>query len=128
MTVEEKREQKKERIAKIRQALTALTPEQREQKLANLNRIITVEGHVLSSYNTCAIYTQTEETAITIVGGYQQWQRAGRQVQKGEQGFIIFVPKIKKEEEQNLDEDLQYITASVFDITQTEKIIEGEKK
>jgi len=129
MTVEEKRQQKKERIAKIRQVLTTLTPEQREQKLANLNRIVTVEGHVLSSYNTCAIYTQAGETVITIVGGYQQWKKAGRQVQKGEQGFFIFVPTNKKEDEENeSDERTTYTTASVFDITQTKKIIEGEKK
>jgi hypothetical protein len=50
-------------------------------------------------------------------------------VKKGEHGFLILVPsKLKNDENSEkvddfiLDEDVRFYSATVFDITQTEKI------
>lgn len=61
-------------------------------------------------------------TIPTVVGGYRQWQRAGRQVQKGEHGSIIWFPRMSKNEETDTEELKGFMLATVFDVSQTKEI------
>jgi hypothetical protein len=127
------RQEKKEKINRIRKTLSEMTEEQR-QAVAEKFGIVTVEGHSLSAHNQCFLVAQSELN-FSIVGGYRQWKKAGRSVRKGEHGFYLFVPSITKEEtlvspnggenaaEASSDDDTPFFfTAVVFDISQTEEI------
>lgn len=127
--------EKKERIIKIRKSLSELSEEQR-QAIADKFGVITVEGHLLTPYNQCFLVAQSEIN-FTVVGGFQQWKKAGRVVRKGEHGFLIFVPSKTKQELVSPqggdnsemisdDEDVHFFTATVFDISQTEAIAKSE--
>jgi len=120
----EYREKKKSRIQTIRKTLSEMTEEQRTQLIEKFGIVVTIEGHPLTAHNTCFLYAQTEKP-ITVVGGFQQWRKAGRTVKKGEHSLLIFVPSQKGKEEQPADEnDVFFFTANVFDITQTEVVNE----
>ncbi len=124
------RQEKKDKIIRIRKTLSEMTEEQR-QAIADKFGIVTVEGHLLTAHNQCFLVAQSEIN-FSIVGGYRQWQKAGRSVRKGEHGFYIFVPSKTKEESENSaevssdDETPFFFTAVVFDISQTELITERE--
>ena len=140
---EQYRKEKKEKIIRIRKTLSEMTEEQR-QAIADKFGIVTVEGHLLTAHNQCFLVAQSELN-FSIVGGYKQWQKAGRSVRKGEHGFYIFVPSKSKEEslvspnggensaresvpsgEVSSDDDTPFFfTAVVFDISQTELIAEA---
>ena len=105
-----------------------MTEEQR-QAIADKYGIVTVEGHLLTPHNQCFLVAQSEIN-FTVVGGFQQWKKAGRIVCKGEHGFLILVPS-KTNQEQNSeiisdDEDVRFYPATVFDISQTEVIAKSE--
>lgn len=112
--------ERKERTRQLRQKLASLTAPER-QVLAGRGLIATVEGRTLSLHNTLLVYIQCNGVIPTVVGGYQQWKRAGKQVKKGEHGFIIWFPVGAKDEETGdiLSAETFY-TATVFDISQVE--------
>ena len=137
---EQYRKEKKEKIMRIRKTLSEMTEEQR-QAIADKFGIVTVEGHLLTAHNQCFLVAQLasldasrsgSEINFSIVGGYRQWQKAGRSVRKGEHGFYIFVPSKTKEESENSaevssdDETPFFFTAVVFDISQTDAIAKSE--
>ena len=81
--------------------------------------------------NQALLYFQAEGNPLSVVGGFQQWQKYGRVVRRGEHGYLIAVPaNIKKSEaEQDSDDPEYFIYKSVFDISQTtekEEITESE--
>ena len=126
---EQYRKEKKEKIIRIRKSLSEMSVEQR-QTVADKFGIVTVEGHLLTAHNQCFLIAQAELN-FSIVGGYKQWQKAGRSVRKGEHGFYIFVPSKTKEDKANpeintSDETPFFFTAVVFDISQTEAIANSE--
>ncbi len=126
------RQQKKEKIISIRKKLSEM-PEEQRIALAQKFGIVTVEGHPLTAHNQCFLVAQSEIN-FTIVGGFQQWKKAGRIVRKGEHGFYIFVPSKQKDdppdnnqnqnEENKIDDNPHFFTAVVFDISQTELLSE----
>ncbi|MCL5030809.1 MAG: ArdC family protein [Bacteroidetes bacterium] len=119
---------KKEKIIRIRKTLSEMSEEQR-QAVADKFGIVTVEGHLLTPHNQCFLVAQSEIN-FSIVGGFQQWKKAGRIVRKGEHGFLIFVPSYAKQEDNSEmisdDENVHFFTATVFDISQTEVIAKSE--
>ena len=121
----EYRELKKSRIQTIRKTLSDMTEEQRTQLIEKFGIVTTIEGHPLTAHNTCFLYAQTEKP-VTIIGGFQQWRKAGRVVKKGEHSLLIFVPSQKSNEGKEAagDDDVFFFTANVFDITQTEVVNE----
>ena len=125
---EQCRKEKKEKINRIRKTLSEMTEEQR-QAIADKFGIVTVEGHLLTPHNQCFLVAQSEIN-FTIVGGFQQWKKAGRIVRKGEHGFLIFVPSKGKQEANSEmtsdDENVHFFTTTVFDISQTEVIAKSE--
>ena len=121
------RQEKKEKIIRIRKTLAEMTEEQR-QAIADKFGIVTVEGHLLTPHNQCFLVAQSEIN-FTIVGGYQQWKKFGRIVRKGQHGFLIFVPSKAKHENSEMisdEDDVHFFTATVFDISQTEVIAQSE--
>ena len=113
----------KQKLQEVRKKLANLT-EAELTMLKSKTAIITVEGHHLSPTNRMMCYIQAEPMGITptIVGGYRQWQAAGKQVKKGEHGFSIMFPSgIKKSEDGAVNDDnLYFLAATVFDISQVE--------
>ena len=125
---QQKRQEKKDKIIHIRKTLSEMSEEQR-QAIADKYGIVTVEGHLLTPHNQCFLVAQSEIN-FTVVGGFQQWKKAGRIVRKGEHGFLILVPS-KTNQEQNSemisdDEDVKFYSATVFDISQTEVLAKSE--
>lgn len=111
------------RLKELRDKLKALTPEQR-QVLLDRGLVATIEGRTLSTHNTIMVYFQSNGTLPTIVGGYQQWRKAGRSVKKGEHGFTIWFPVGQKDEDGDILAAERYFTGTVFDVTQTEELTE----
>jgi len=119
-----KRQEKKEKIIRIRKTLSEMSEEQR-QAIADKYGIVTVEGHLLTPHNQCFLVAQSEIN-FTVVGGFQQWKKSGRIVRKGEHGVLILVPS-KTNSDENPEivsdgEDVRFFSATVFDISQTEII------
>ena len=127
----EYREKKKARIQAIRKTLSEMTEEKRTELIEKFGIVVTIEGHPLTAHNTCFLYAQTEKP-ITVVGGFQQWRKAGRTVKKGEHSLLIFVPSTKRKDEpvpsevEGSEDEPFFFTANVFDITQTEPIAQSE--
>ena len=133
-----KRQEKKEKIIRIRKTLSEMSEEQR-QAIADKFGIVTVEGHLLTPHNQCFLVAQLasldasrsgSEINFTVVGGFQQWKKAGRIVRKGEHGFLILVPSKSQHDENSEivsdEEDVRFFSATVFDISQTEVIAKSE--
>ncbi len=110
---------KKQKVRELRKYLTGLNVVQR-QEIADKYGIVTIEGHRLSIVNMCLLVFQCP--GVTIVGGYRQWLRAGRQVRKGEHGHIIWFPAGKRDQEGDIDEVTFYALTTVFDISQTDPV------
>jgi hypothetical protein len=91
-----------------------------------LGSLRTIEGRPLSFKNSALLYFQRK--GVSIVGGFQQWKKAGRIVRKGEKALAIFCPASRKAEEGQPAEDssLFFFTGSVFDISQTEPLTPSE--
>lgn len=116
------KEERKEKIKKLRQALANLNEEQK-QVLIDRGCILTIEGRLLSATNTMLIYLQSNGNNPSVVGGYQQWKKAGKQVKKGEHGMMIFFPVGKKDEDGDFQGNPErFFMGTVFDISQTELI------
>ena len=112
--------EKGEKLNLIRKKLASLS-EAEKQSLISRGLIATIEGRTLSVYNTILVYLQPNGLATSVVGGYRQWLKAGRQVKKGEHGFTILIPVGKKDEGTgDIIEVARFYPATVFDISQTE--------
>lgn len=114
--------ERKQKIKVLRDRLSNLT-ELEKQALASRGIIATVEGRTLSLHNTILVYLQSNGQATTVVGGYQQWKKAGRQVKKGEHGLMIWFPVGQKDQDTgDITAPETFYTGTVFDISQTEPI------
>ena len=87
--------------------------------------VMTCEHKILSMHNQCMIALQNQ--SVTIVGGFQQWRRMGRQVRKGEHGVSIWVPLGNRETEDtgshtNMADEKRFMLATVFDVSQTDEM------
>ncbi len=111
-----------ERMGVLIKQVGELSPEQREE-IARRMLIVTCEGHPISGYNHCFLSMQSNLN-ITIIGGFRQWQAAGRQVSPGQKaaGYIYVPMKKKKDGKDITEEKLRFRLVPVFDISQTEEI------
>ena len=119
MTKQERIEAKKAKTKELQAWLKGLSEDQRQEIAAKMGAT-TIEGRVLSPVNQCLVYTQFP--TATVLGGYQQWRRAGKQVKKGSQGIGIWIPTRKKAEEDGEEEKTRFFMVSMFDISQTEEM------
>ena len=114
---------KQQRVNDLRKILKNLSPEQKNQ-LQSRGIIVTIDGHQLSLYNTLFAYLQSDRP-VTVVGGYQQWRKVGKQVCKGEHGITILFPAGPKIKDDDGNETIQaehFYCATVFDISQVQDI------
>ncbi len=94
---QEEKKARRERMGVLIKQVGELSPEEREE-IARRMPIVTCEGHPISPYNACFLSMQTELN-LTIIGGFKQWQRSGRQVSPGQKAAgYIYVPMKKKKD------------------------------
>jgi hypothetical protein len=119
-------------IALVKQ-VADMTEEQKAALVARIGAVPTCEGHALSLANTMLLLMQMPN--VSMVGGFRQWLRAGRCVQKGQHGAMIWIPLGKRkngepdatDEEDPIEEAPKtngngkgrFIIGTVFDISQT---------
>jgi len=114
----------KERRAKTRALAKQIAGMSREDQAALVHDWpTTIEGHRVSLKNAMLIALQG---GAQVIGGLQQWRKAGRKVKKGGASVQIFVPlglrKLDTEGEPDSESPNGYGIANVFDISQTEDI------
>lgn len=127
---------KKQRIKELIQKLSGLSDEQR-QTIAEKLGIMNPEGHILTLRNQSLLYLQAQGCPLSVVAGYKQWHKSGRQVIKGQRGYLIAVPSSVKKSDavfpingneatqiEGNDDDVFFMWKTVFDISQTEEISE----
>lgn len=118
------RDERRARFKALWKKVAAMSEEQRLQAAA-CTGVVNVEGKSLSVTNTILIIMQ--RPGATVVGGFRQWLKNGRQVVKGQHGVQIWVPVFNKgaapvEGEPSEDgEKRGFVVGTVFDISQTEE-------
>jgi hypothetical protein len=120
------RDERKAKTRTIAKKVSAMSPVERANILQSCGAIVTVEGRALSLHNTPMLIFQ--RPGVSVVGGFRQWQTAGRCVMKGQKGLSILIPMGAKREnaetgETSIDADgKHFASATVFDISQTREI------
>lgn len=124
---EEERREWRSKMSELAKTVAGLSEERREEIALRMGTV-TAEGHPLSAYNCCMLWTQAGR-ALAQVGGFRQWQKAGRRVRPGEHAVgYIYVPLGKRgtDAEPTGDESeagrLRFRLVPVFDVTQTEGV------
>ena len=111
--------ERKEKFSKLAKRLKGMTEQEKADLVAGVG-IHNVDGKLLSLNNMCLLLFQSDGTIPTVVGGYRQWQNAGRQVKRGEHGMMIWYPSSRKKDEDS-EEEMRFYVGTVFDISQTEE-------
>ena len=122
-----KAKERRERIQDLTRRIARMSEAERAALVHGL--ATTIEGHTLSMTNQMLIaYQSVGQQQVTIVGGFQQWKRAGRTVTRGQHGYAIWVPIGRKspngqEKTETTDGDKPgFMLATVFDISQTQEV------
>lgn len=116
-------EARRARFRTLAQRIAELSPDERTALAARMNTT-TIEGHAVSVHNACLVAAQNP--AATILGGFHQWLKAGRQVRKGEHGLMIWAPRMvgRTRGDELTDatpgERRGFIMVTVFDVSQTD--------
>ncbi len=126
------RDARRSKFRALSKQIAAMSPDARAALAARMPGIVTVEGRALSCFNCCLVIMQNP--GATIVGGFRQWIKHGRAVKKGEHGAQIWVPTGAKggsdasEAPEDLESgsDCRFISATIFDVTQTAEIAAGD--
>jgi N-terminal domain of anti-restriction factor ArdC len=118
-------EARRAKFRELLKAVSAMSDEERVELVDRIGGVITVEGRRLSVYNTCLLLSQRMD--VSMVGGYRQWQAAGRQVRKGESGMMIWIPRKPAGDDapgkdELSDDRVRFIIGTVFDEKQTDEI------
>ena len=123
-----------ERRARMRQLAKTISAMSTEERAALIARVcpagvVTIEGRPLSIFNACMVLSQS--ATATVLGGFQQWRKAGRCVRKGEHGIAIWAPigKGSDGEAKDVAEDDQkrprFLLVTMFDVAQTDALEGG---
>ena len=127
---------KPETIKQITEMLANATKEQRED-FAMRHPVLNVEGRLLSGTNAMILTHLAVSEGCdtpTVVGGFQQWLKAGRSVRKGCKALYMRLPITYKRKEQSTGDAAAaqpaddatkphgYKFVAVFDISQTEGV------
>lgn len=116
---------KREKFRALVKRIAEMTHEDRVAMCERTGSIPTAGGRLLSEFNSCCLIAQMP--TVTMVGGYRQWQEAGRFVRKGEVGLNMWVPRIKQGDAavpalSEIEDKMRFAMATVFDITQTDEM------
>ena len=111
-------QEKRAKMRLLAAQIAKLSDVQRQEIVDRLG-LVTVEGRSLSVHNQCMLALQVPEASV--VGGFRQWQLAGRMVIKGQHGACIWIPigTHKGEGEDEATDPTGFTLATVFDISQT---------
>ena len=112
--------ERKEKFTGLAKRLKAMTEDEKIDFVSKIGSIVNVDGKSLSLQNTCLLLFQSSDVP-TMVGGFRQWQRAGRQVKKGEHGLMIWCPSSRASKDSDEEPELTFFVGTVFDIGQTEE-------
>ena len=114
-------EARRQQLRDVAKMIAALSEEERLALAARLS-VVTCEGRSLSTYNACMVASGCPDA--TIIGGFQQWRRQGRQVRQGEHSTMsIWAPKAAREHEDGTAPDeRRFVLVAMFDIRQTEEL------
>jgi hypothetical protein len=122
-------EARRERFRGICRSLASMTDAQKAEFLAKCPQVVTCEGHPLSDINTMMLATQFPQ--VSVVGGFRQWRKLGRYVQKGQKALGIWIPKAGKVDPDKREGEIssselceatsgrRFLIGSVFDISMT---------
>lgn len=115
-------QEKRDRFKRFARQLADMTEAERLE-MAGTVGVRNCEGHALSQTNTLLAMFQFPK--VTVVGGFRQWIANGRAVRKGEHGIMIWVPTANRTGTVS-DSDVRFLTANVFDISQTDELAKVE--
>lgn len=73
------------------QQIADMPQEKRDELVNKIGAVVSCTGRPLSGANTMLLFLQNPR--VSVIGGFRQWQDAGRAVRKGEKGLSIWVPK-----------------------------------
>lgn len=127
-----KRDERRAKFRTLVKTIADMSPTERTQAMAKVGSILTADGGMIGGFtNTMLLYMQLGSPSI--VGGFRQWLKHGRAVRKGEHGAMIWVPIGGAKPETiladakpgALPDEQHFITATVFDISQTEEVETG---
>jgi len=112
-------------MQELARQVRSMSPQEREAVALRCGTI-TAEGHALSVYNTCFLWTQAGRVLVQV-GGFRQWERVGRKVREGEHAAgYIYVPmsgKKRDDDEPETAEEratgMRFRLVPVFDVSQT---------
>ena len=127
-----KTQERREKFRALVKQVAAMTEEDRAAIVERIGAAPTCEGRALSHFNTVLLVSQCPN--VSMVGGFRQWIRQGRQVRKGERGHYIWIPKHKDEDGRAETAEAaaaeadkpNFVMGVVFDISQTEERREGD--
>lgn len=116
-------EKREAAMAKLEQGIQSLLDSGRwQQWLTMMSRLKSLSMNRYSWQNCLLVLMQNPDA--TVVAGYRDWQKAGRQVRKGEKGIAIRAPFTKKtgelDEEGKEKKSTYFNLVTVFDISQTD--------
>ena len=114
-------EERKAKLKVLIKQVAEMTDEQKDVLVKKMG-IMNPEAHVLSPRNQILLYLQNPKINFSIVGGFKQWLRSKRCVNKGQKGFIIAVPSSSKKDNDEENPDIYFLYKTVFDISQTKEI------
>ena len=114
--------ERREKFSGLAKRLKAMSEDEKIAFVSKIGSIVNVDGKSLSLQNTCLLLFQSSGVP-TMVGGFKQWQRAGRQVKRGEHGLMIWYPsrRASKDSDDSTEPELKFFVGTVFDIGQTEE-------
>jgi hypothetical protein len=121
--------ERRQKMRELAKRISSMSADERE-RLAAQFPIATIEGKLLSPYNTAFIISQ--KPGATVVGGIRQWRAAGRYVSGGKGcGLALWVPCGTKrngsngEAEFTDDAEVRFLLGTVFDVSDTSEF--GER-
>lgn len=107
----------RERAQSLARDLAAMSDSDRAALAARLPVVLSVTGAPISGHN--AAFASLQCPDVTMVGGFRQWQAAGRTVMAGSKALYIFAPTSVRTGDQGGSE-CRFIMVPVFDVSQTE--------
>jgi len=120
--------EKRSNMRTLAARISKMSDSERAELSARLPGVVNIEGRLLSMHNQFMLAFQLP--AATVVGGFQQWKKAGRSVMKGQHGACIWFPLGDSKRDGTKDtagagdddekSSQRFGLATVFDVTQTE--------
>lgn len=91
------------------------------EEIEKFVKIFTGGFHQHSIRNMILAWLQCPQ--VSLMAGYNAWQKRGRQVIKGQKAIRIYAPNTRKRRNENTDEEEYYLSgfrlAATFDVSQT---------